>query len=258
MIDNHAVFVADAKPILAQQPQRSAYVFGAANPLGEALLNQILVNARYTKIYVSTLMPLPSTVTQLHSILASDDFAWQDNSEQVDCFMITHPHPSAQNISRSGMLHNISNNRMAVYAPVYDTAMPALLRQLSNAALQRNTASLYTSPLVQRWLVVAPNISHETVIGWLTAYTPHIATVSYSGDGITSKNVYQFQAQGKGVLDRLGIWLLNTLSHATQQMLHGQKHIPITQVKLAQHLLTRFENTASVGALNNLVRADLI
>jgi hypothetical protein len=261
MIDTQHVFVADAKPALAQAALRSAYVFGANTPLGEILLTQVLANPAYNAIYIATLGALPSTVVHLQHFLASAPFAWQDAASHIDCFFVVQPAPSSNRISRSGVPQHITSRRNTIYAPLYDTAVPTLLRQIAGLEMTANTAST-TQAITLRWLVIAPESEPAVLNAWLLSHTPHIAALSYSGDGDNKAmtSAYRFQAQGNrnSFLDQLAVLLLNTLSNAAHGMLNGKHKTPLSMSKLIQRVLTQFSALQPQQPLTHLTREDVL
>jgi hypothetical protein len=241
MIDTHHVFVADAKPALALPTQRSAYVFGAASALGEALLNQLLASPRYSSVYVSTTAPLPGSVAHLSAVLASDDFAVQDEAEQIDYVLI---------VNEAGDVRP----RSTVYASLLQGDVAGVLRQVSSAA-----------PSAQvRYLFLAPAMAASQASAFLASYAAHGACMVYGNAdgkvGSSNKGAYQFKPQTQSLLDRLGVWVLNVLSNAAHGMLNQQNGAPfLTSVKIAQRLVQRFEALAlpATGAITVLKPDDL-
>lgn len=226
MIDTHHVFVADAKPALALPAQRSAYVFGAASALGEALLNQLLASPRYRRVYVSTTAALPGSVAHLSAVLASDAFTLQDEAEQIDCILI---------VNEVGDVRP----RNTVYASLLQDDVAGMLRQVASAA-----------PSAQlRYLLLAPAMAASQASAFLSTYAAHGACMVYGNDdgkvGSSNKGAYQFQPQAHSLLDRLGVWVLNVLSNAAHSMLNQQNGAPfLTTVKIAQRLAQRFDALA--------------
>lgn len=241
MIEPKQVFIADAKPFLALPVRRSAYVFGAASPLGEALLNQLLALSSYKKVYVSTTSVMPASVAHLHSLLAHEPFAVQDEAQEVDCIII---------------VNELGERRPqnSVYASLFEEDVPALIRQLSSAL-----------PKVQlRYLLVSPALSVNQLSTFMASYSTHAACMVYGlverKSSLRSKGAYQFQPQADSWLDRVGAWVLNVLSNAAHSMLNSQSKVPLTVVKIAQRIVARFNklpiNTA--GSLTAFTPEDLI
>ncbi len=263
MINPNAVFVADATPALAEKPLRSAYVFGANTSLGDVLLNQLLASPAYSAVYISTLAALPSTVVHLQHVLVTEPLVWQDNAQQIDCFLLVQPAPSSDRISRSGIPQHIARKRHAVYAPLYDTEVPSLLRQLSNLELSTNN-SPSQSPITMRWLLIAPESTPATLDSYLASYAAHVATLTYSGDGDakTLKSAYRFESDKhrNGFLDKVALLLLNTLSNVAHGMMAGKHKAPLTTAKLVQGLLSHFDATSAMPnqPLKHLQRENLL
>jgi hypothetical protein len=254
MINPHNVFVADAKPALAVPAQRSAYIFGAAHPLGEALLAQILASSDYSRVYVSTTAPLPATVAHLQGMIepASDaPFMLQDDATAIDfIFVASDDAHSTQGIApRYGFAA-----RSNVYAPLIATDVPPILSRVSIATS--------TVPATQqRWLIVAPSTAVAVAGAWAATYSAHLPSMVYglaNGErGAASKTAYQFKPEGNTVLDRLGVWVLNVLSNAAHGMMNPQKTAPLTAVKTAQRLAARFVMLSPVAGLTVLTPSDL-
>jgi hypothetical protein len=255
MINPHNVFVADARPSLAVPVQRSAYVFGAAHPLGEALLAQILASSDYSRVYVSTTAALPATVAHLQGMIepaSGAPFMLQDDATAIDfIFVASDEAYSAQsNAPRYGFAA-----RSNVYAPLIATDVPALLSRVS-------IASNAVLGMQQRWFVVAPGTAAAPLgSAWATAYSTHMPCLVYglaSGDrSAASKTAYQFKPEGNTMLDRLGVWVLNVLSNTAHGMMNPQKTAPLTAVKTAQRLAARFATLSPVAGLTVLTPSDL-
>jgi hypothetical protein len=239
MIEPHQVFVADARPALALPTQCSAYVFGAASPLGEALLNQLLANPRYTQVYVSTTAPLPGSVAHLTAVQSIYELALHSAAEQVDVVLVVGDNTEPR-------------TRSTVYAPLQREQVPALLRQIASA--MPIDASF-------RYLVVTPNLPTLQAAQWLSSYAGHAPCLVYGlGEGAVasaSKQAYTFKPQANSLLDRLGAWVLNVLSNAAHSMLNPQTHVSLTSVKTAQRLVQRFEGLNARGAVQALQAQDL-
>jgi hypothetical protein len=255
MINPHAVFVADARPALNVPQQRSAYVFGAAHPLGEALLAQILASSAYSRVYVSTTAPLPATVAHLQAVLHSQAFSVQDQATAVDCvFVVSDAEAStAAPHHLGGRLYGFSA-RNAAYAPLAAQAVPELLRTIAGAVSASNTP--------MRWLLAAPESDVTTASTWVSAYCAHTPCVVYglpanARAGATHKAAYRFKPEGNTVLDRLGVWVLNLLSGAVHGMLNPQQQAPLSAVKTAQRLAARFAGLAADAAEHRLSPSDL-
>ena len=235
MIDTNQVFVADAKPALALPTQRSAYVFGAASALGEALLNQLLASPRYSAVYVSTTAALPGSVAHLNALLASQPFTVQDAAQEMDCVFIANEHAEIR-------------SRNTVYATLAGEHIPTLLRELSNALPSTGV----------RYLIVAPASSVSEAGAYLASYASQASCMAYGctegKKASAGKNAYQFTPQADSLLDRLGVWVLNALSNVAHSMLNPHTGVPLTSVKIAQRLAQRFEalplqTTGTVSAL---------
>ncbi len=244
MIEPHQVFIADAKPALAMPTQRSAYVFGATSALGEALLNQLLAYASYTRVYVSTTAALPGSVAHLSAVLASDAFALQDEAEQIDCILIVNEVGDAR-------------PRNTVYASLMQDDVAGVLRQISRVATAAPAARL-------RYLLLAPAMAASQASAFLGSYAAHGACMVYGNAdgkvGASKQGAYQFQAQAQSVLDRLGVWVLNVLSNAAHSMLNQQNGAPfLRSVKIAQRLAQRFEalTMQASGSITVLTPDDL-
>jgi hypothetical protein len=240
MIEPHQVFVADAKVALALPTQHSAYVFGAASPLGEAMLNQLLASSLYTRVYVSTTAHLPGSVAHLHALIDTQPMTAQDSASRIDVVMI-------------GSEAADSRSRSTVYANLLNNDVPALLRQVSGAL---------SASVELRYALISPESAVSHLADTLAAYAPHAACMAYgSADGRASsarKQAYQFKPQADSVLDRLGAWVLNVLSNAAHGMLNPQTRLPLTSVKLAQRLCHRMEGLKDRGVVKTLQADDLI
>jgi hypothetical protein len=254
MINPHNVFVADAKPALAIPAQRSAYVFGAAHPLGEALLAQILASSDYSRVYVSTTAPLPATVAHLQGMIepASDaPFMLQDDAAAVDFIFVASD--EAYSAQGSAPRYGFAA-RSNVYAPLIAADVPALLSRVS-------IASSAMLGMQQRWFIVAPGTAAPLGSTWAAAYSAHMPCLVYGlaiGDRSTaSKTAYQFKPEGNTMLDRLGVWVLNVLSNTAHGMMNPQKTAPLTAVKTAQRLTARFAALSPGAGLTILTPADL-
>jgi hypothetical protein len=240
MIDPHHVFVADAKPALALPEQRSAYVFGAASALGEALLNQVLANPVYTQVYVSTTASLPGSVAHLQGVLTSEPFAVQDAAGQVDVVLLVNEPGDAR-------------PRNTVYAALLANDVPLLLRQLSAAFVGHAV----------RYVLVSPAQPSHIACSYLSTYAAHAACLVYAradgAAGAVRQQAYQFKPQANTLLDRLGAWVLNVLSNAAHGMLNASSSAPLTHAKLSQRLMSRIDGLTSeaTGAITVVQAADL-
>lgn len=244
----------DNQANLTQIKQYSAYIFGATTHLGDALLNQILANKRYQHIYVSTHTPLPSTTVHLNGFLNSDSFNWQTNLNNIDCFLIIQPSLNMHHMSRSGISRYDYHH--AFYSPLYEQDVPELLNKIFNAKQSINNHT----HLNIRWLIVAPSLNITVLNCWLLKYADNIPILTYSND--TQADViqehYRFQTQDVGLLDRIGIMLLNTISSSAHLMLHGRQKFILTAAKLAQRLLDRFIELPQRNLITHLTRADIV
>ncbi|MEN9912081.1 MAG: hypothetical protein RI956_525 [Pseudomonadota bacterium] len=244
----------DNQANLTQVKPCSAYIFGATTHLGDALLNQILANKRYQHIYVSTHTPLPSTTVHLNGFSTSDFFNWQTNLKDIDCFLIAQPSLGMHHISRSGVPRY--DYRHAFYSPLYEQDIPELLNKIFNA---KQCVNNHTH-LNIRYLLIAPNLNATTLNTCLLKYANSIPILTYSDDSQANviQEQYRFQAQGVGLLDRVGVMLLNTISSSAHLMLHGRQKFILTAAKLAQRLLERFIELPNSHSITHLTRADMV
>ncbi len=281
MISSDQVFVADARTALASAAQRSAYVFGAASPLGEALLAQILASSAYTAVHVSTTAPLPATVAHLHGMVAGPTFSLQDTAQSLDCILIVDGQaPSAMSPQAAAVPRELPSElqrfgflaRSNVYAPLHSEAVPALLRSVSSTCLTPSLGSHassmpHTSSLANvaqapnvRYLVLAPHLPLALASSWLQSYSAHAPCMVYGladGARALSAVAYRFKPVGTTVLDRLGVWVLNMLSSTAHGMLNANDKPPLTQVKTAQRLAARFAAFDAKQGITALSPADL-
>ncbi len=240
MIDPQHVFVADAKPALALPARRVAYVFGAASALGEAVLNQVLASPAYTQVFVQTSTTLPGSVAHLTGFLAQQTLVLDEAAQQFDCVFVLN---QAQTVKP----------RHSVYAPLLPEALPEALRVLA--------AQLHTRQA--RFLIVAPDLAAAQASTFLASYAPHAPCMVYGlAQGAASsarQQAYQFKPQADTMLDRLGAWVLNTLSQAAHGMLNPDKQAPLTAVKTAQRVMQRFAALPAQvsGAVSTLSPSDL-
>ncbi len=237
---------------LIQTKQCSAYIFGATTHLGDALLNQILANKCYQQVYVSTHTPLPSTTVHLNGFSISDNFSWQTNLKDIDCFLIAQPSLGMHHISRSGIPRY--NSRHAFYSPLYEQDLPELFNKIFDTK-----QSIHTH-LNIRCLLIAPNLNAVTLDAYLLKYANSLPMLTYNDDAQADimQESYRFQTQGVGFLDRIGIMLLNTISSSAHLMLHGRQKFILTAAKLAQCLLERFIDLPDSNSITHLTRADIL
>lgn len=239
MINPEAVFVGHARPTLATPTQRSAMVFGAAQPLGEAMLAQILATPLYQRVTVSTTAPLPATVAHLTGAQAHETLPFQPHlgaACHVDCVLVVDGGAADHQSTASGLRYGFAT-RSPVYAPLTAADVPALLARLSSHAMACQP------PVAMRWLVVAPHTSTAVASGWVAAYSAHLPCTVYGLDNAAQalrKQAYRFKPEGATVLDRLGVWVLNLLSDAVHGMMNPNQSATLGSVKTAQRLVARF------------------
>ena len=232
---------------LATPKRRSAYVFGAASALGEAVLNQLLASPLYQQVYVSCTAALPATIAHLQGMPVTTPPIALDPATAVDWVLIVTPEatntPSAWG----------SQVRQQVYAPLSAEQVPALLAQCDALCLAYAQANPYANQDTNqdalenapenskhvRYLLLCPAAPHTSSA--LGAVSAHSACWVYVGDGKpSSTQAYQFKPQGNSLLDKLGMWVLNTLSGVAHGLMNPDKTAPLSSVKTAQRLVGLF------------------
>ena len=245
------VFTAHARPTpyenqLAAPKQRSAYVFGAAGALGEAVLNQLLAQGQYQWVYVDTPETLPTTVAHLKSFDGREPLALKDSNVAIDFIAcLSAPEPD--------VVAAYSQRRQAYRAmPTGD--WPALLGRCTLACTPTNSYSPAVQP---SFMVISPSQSLEHLAAGMAGLQNfgNMAFARASEPSARSK-AYQFQAQGASWLDRLGAWILNVCSDAAHGIMNPAAKTPLTIAKQAQRIVQRILGQRAVGSAS-LVLVDL-
>ena len=240
-------FKAHAIPALSEKAAYSAYVFGAASPLGEAVLNQVLGSAKYTQVFVATQAPLPATIAHLRGFEA-DSFALQCGAKQVDVFFIA---KTMDALTQVTYLPHIGT-RQQVYKPLPAEALPLNLSQVSIAIGQANIQAV-------RWCVLAPDVGVGQLALQVSPYAAGFQSVVYGlglGDRPTRQGT-QFMAQGEHFLDRLGAGLLNLIARFMAQLANPKAGASLTYVKTAQRVMQRLGNLSPEATMLQLTPQDL-
>jgi hypothetical protein len=228
-------FRAHAAPALNEKPKRSAYVFGAASPLGEVMLNHVLANPKYTQVFVMTTAPLPATIAHLQGINDAV-FAFQNDDTVVDCFFTVHaqdPLSKAAHMPQFGV-------RQHVYKPLEPTELGQTLAQVDVAASQASAVQM-------QWCVLGREASVHQLASSVASYAAKTACIVYGlPEGARpQREATVFAPQGTHFLDRVGAGLLNTVARFMAQMANPAGGAPLTNVKTAQRLMQRFDSLAA-------------
>lgn len=227
-------FKAHHAPLLADKPLQSAYVFGAASKLGEAVLNQVLANPKYTRVYVSTCAPLPATIAHLSAIQSSrfeSDFELQDAAQTIDCFFIVQPsHEPVLN-----GVHGVSS-RKNVFEPLFSNEVTQMLGMMGLAMIKKTVNR-------SRWCLISTEAPKAQLADMLESYASTSECLVYGlAQGEQAlKTPYLFTALGTGLLDRVGVWVLNILANTMRQMVSSKSNVPLTNIKVAQRLMQQFD-----------------
>jgi hypothetical protein len=202
--------------------------------LGEALLNQVLASSRYTQVYVSTTAALPGSIAHLSGVPADQTFVLQDDAGTVD-FFLNYEYGESDALGHSPN----TSGRQLVYAPLVIDAVPALLKQLSDACVQAPQL-----PVLQYCLsstAVSVDDGALCVGSYVQGRFGLVYGTPASNQHRQRSSAYQFKPAANSLLDRLGVWVLNVLSNVVHGMLNPQSQAPLTATKIAQRLFARFE-----------------
>ncbi len=242
-------FRAHATPTLNEKPKRTAYVFGAASPLGEALLNQVLGSPKYTQVFVMTTAPLPATIAHLQGI-SEEVFSFQNTDLTVDCFFTVH---TQDPLSKAAYLPELGL-RKHVYKPLEISELARLFSQVDRAASQLGSLSM-------QWCVVSRDESAQQLGQTIENYAAKTPCMVYGlAEGVRpQRDPTTFTPLGTHFLDKLGAGLLNTIARIASQMANPTSAVTLTNVKTAQRLVQHFDAMPQgSNHLQLLTQQDLI
>ena len=233
--------------ILAPASQRRcAYVIGAASPLGEAVLNQLLAHSAYQQVYVAAKAQLPTTTAQLSSFMLNDPLPMPSNLAAADVFFVVGDTTTTDN---KGLAKFGAQQRHLAYAELLPTTVVSVLAQCATALTKPADMVNGSAAIKQNYVIIAPHLAATQLQAWVGVATHNACCMSYGGgEAARSTQAYRFIPAGSSALDRLGVWVLNTVTQLAFDMMNPQKNAPLTLVKTAQRLVQQFERWQAGGA----------